>query len=221
VTIGLPPHFLTGDQMPPKTKLLRAFYERDTLTVAKELLGKNLVHNSLEGITIGRIVETEAYVGPDDPSSHAYKGLRSERTEIQFGPGGYAYIYQIYGKFFCFNVVTQRAGLPHVVLIRALQPIEGKSLMARRRGLSTVTDENIVCLTNGPAKLCTAMGIDKSLYGIDLCGNKLFITSSIRKESFEILATPRININYAGEAKHYPWRFLIKNNRFVSRPVLE
>jgi DNA-3-methyladenine glycosylase len=166
--------------------LLRDFYERDTLTVAKELLGKYLAHNSTEGTVIGKIVETEAYIGPSDPGSHAYKGLRSKRTEVQFGPGGYAYIYQIYGNYFCFNVVTQR-----------------------------------INLANGPAKLCIAMGIDKSLYGVDLCGEKLFIASPNPKADFEIVSTPRINIDYAGEAKSYPWRFVIKNNKFVSRPVME
>ena len=199
-------------------KLKRDFYERDTLTVAKELLGKYLVHNSTEGTTIGKIVETEAYIGPYDPGSHAYKGLRSKRTEVQFGPGGYAYIYQIYGNYFCFNVVTQKIGMPEVVLIRAVEPIEGIELMAKRRKVSEITMKNLINLTNGPSKLCTAMGIDKSLYGVDLCGGKLFIASSNPKADFEIVSTPRINIDYAGEAKNYPWRFLIKSNKFVSKP---
>ncbi len=199
-------------------KLKRDFYERDTLTVAKELLGKYLVHNPTEGTTIGKIVETEAYIGPSDPGSHAYKGLRSKRTEVQFGPGGYAYIYQIYGNYFCFNVVTQKIGMPEVVLIRAVEPIEGIELMAKRRKVSEITMKNVINLTNGPSKLCTAMGIDKSLYGVDLCGGKLFIASSNPKADFEIVSTPRINIDYAGDAKHYPWRFVIKNNKFVSTP---
>jgi DNA-3-methyladenine glycosylase len=200
------------------TKLKRDFYENDTLVVAKELLGKYLVHNSTEGLTIGKIVETEAYIGPSDPGSHAYKGLRSKRTGVQFGPGGYAYIYQIYGNYFCFNVVTQKIGLPEVVLTRAVEPIEGIELMAKRRGFSEITVKNITNLTNGPAKLCSAMGLDKSLYGIDLCGEKLFIASPNPKGDFEIVSTPRINIDYAGEAKNYPWRFLIKTNKFVSKP---
>lgn len=200
------------------TKLKRDFYERDTLTVAKELLGKYLVHNSTEGTTIGKIVETEAYIGPSDPGSHAYKGLKSRRTEVQFGPGGYAYIYQIYGIYFCFNVVTQKIELPEVVLIRAVEPIEGIVLMTKRRKFSEITVKNVINLTNGPSKLCTAMGIDKSLYGVDLCGEKLFVGSHNPKVDFEIVSTPRINIDYAGEAKNYPWRFVIKNNKFVSKP---
>ena len=202
-------------------KLKRDFYERDTLTVAKELLGKYLVHNSTEGTTIGKIVETEAYIGPSDPGSHAHKGLRSIRTDVQFGRGGYTYIYQIYGNYFCFNVVTQKIGLPEVVLIRALEPIEGIELMAKRRRLAEITDNNIANLTNGPAKLCMAMGINKSLYGVDLCSDMLYIVFFNPKAEFIVATTPRINIDYAGEAKSYPWRFVIKNNKFVSRPVME
>jgi len=202
-------------------KLSRNVYERDTLIVAKELLGKYLVHISPEGTTIGKIVETEAYIGPHDPASHAYKGRRTKRTEVQFGPGGYAYIYQIYGKNFCFNAVTQKVGMPEVVLIRALEPIAGIELMEKRRNFSKLTDKNIKELMNGPSKLCQAMGIDRSLYGIDLCGEVLFITEPNPEHKFEIVATPRINIDYAGDAKHYQWRFLIKNNKFVSEPILE
>ncbi len=202
-------------------KLCRDFYERNTLAVAKELLGKYLIHNSIEGITVGKIVEVEAYIGPDDPASHAYKGRYTKRTKVQFGPGGYAYIYQIYGKNFCFNVVTQKVGMPEVVLIRALEPIKGLELMAKRRGFFQLTHKTIKELTNGPSKLCQAMGIDKSLYGIDLCGDVLFIAEPNLNRTFEIIATPRINIDYAGNAKHYNWRFLIKNNKFVSKPVFE
>jgi len=205
----------------PHLTLSREFYERDTLTVARELLGKYLVHNSSDGITVGKIVETEAYIGPHDPASHAYKGKRTTRTEVQFGPGGYAYIYQIYGKNFCFNIVTQKIEMPEVVLIRALEPIEGLELMAKRRGFSRLTSKITKELTNGPSKLCQAMGIDKSLYGINLCGDVLFIAEPNPDQTFEIIATPRINIDYAGDAKHYNWRFLIKNNKFVSKPVLE
>ena len=202
-------------------KLTREFYERDTLTVARELLGKYLVHNSAEGTTIGKIVETEAYIGPHDPASHAYKGRRTKRTEVQFGQGGYAYIYQIYGKNFCFNVVTQKVGMPEVVLVRALEPIAGLELMAKRRGFSKLTNKKIKELTNGPSKLCQAMGIDKSLYGADLCGDVLSIAEPNPNHRFDVIATPRINIDYAGEAKYYNWRFLIKNNKFVSKPVIE
>ncbi|MFX0085907.1 MAG: DNA-3-methyladenine glycosylase [Candidatus Hodarchaeota archaeon] len=199
-----------------KNRCKREFYLRNTLTVAKELLGKFLIHNSDEGTTVGKIVETEAYIGPHDAASHAYRGRRTKRTEIQFGLGGFAYIYQLYGIHFCFNVVTQEINMPEAVLIRALEPIEGFKLMSKRRKFSKITDSNLKELTNGPGKLCQAMGINKSLYGIDLCGNVLFISSINFKEDLEIITTPRINIEYSKESKSLPWRFLIKNDEYVS-----
>jgi len=198
-------------------KLKRNFYERNTLIVAKELLGKILIHSSQDGETVGKIVETEAYIGPNDKGSHAYNSLRTKRTEIQYGQGGFAYIYQIYGKNFCFNIVTQKMNMPEVVLIRALEPLNGIDLMIKRRKIAL---KDIVNLANGPGKLCSAMGIDKSLYGADLCGDKLYLLKS-EDEGFIICSTPRINIEYALESKKYPWRFLIKNNIFVSRPIIE
>ena len=201
------------------SKLPRSFYERDTLTVAKELLGKYLTHNSPKGRTVGRIVEVEAYIGPKDKAAHSYNGRRTERTEAMFGPGGHAYIYQVYGLYFCFNVVTQKAGMPEAVLIRALEPVEGLKLMAMRRGPFELNDKNIMKLTNGPSRLCQAMGIDRSLYGEDLCRNRLFIAEGDSKQKFDIVATPRVNIDYAGEAKNYLWRFFIKDNKFVSKPA--
>jgi DNA-3-methyladenine glycosylase len=107
--------------------------------------------------------------------------------------------------------------MPEVVLIRAIEPISGLDTMAKRRGFIELTMKSITNLTNGPAKLCIAMGIDKSLYGVDMCGEELFIASPNPKADFEIVSTPRINIDYAGEAKNYPWRFLIKNNKYVSK----
>jgi DNA-3-methyladenine glycosylase len=201
------------------SKLPRSFYERDTLTVAKELLGKYLIHTSPKGRTVGKIVEVEAYIGPKDKAAHSYNGRRTKRTEAMFGPGGHAYIYQVYGLYFCFNVVTQKKGMPEAVLIRALEPVEGLELMALRRGLFELDNKTIMKLTNGPSKLCQAMGIDRSLYGEDLCKNKLFIAEGDSKQKFDIVATPRVNIDYAGEAKNYLWRFFIKDNKFVSKPT--
>lgn len=200
------------------TKLKREFYKRNTLDVAKELVGKYLIHKSSEGATVGRIVETEAYIGPQDRASHAYEGKLTERTIIQFGPGGYAYIYQIYGINYCFNVVTEEPRKPEVVLIRALEPIDGIELMAKRRKNIDI-NKNLKHLTNGPSKLCQAMAIDKSLYGIDLCGGELFLASANNSQncSIDIAATPRINIDYAGEAKNYLWRFVLEDNPFVSK----
>jgi len=204
------------------TKLKREFYKRNTLDVAKELIGKYLIHKSSEGATVGRIVETEAYIGPQDRASHAYEGKLTERTKIQFGPGGYAYIYQIYGINYCFNVVTEEPRKPEVVLIRALEPIDGIELMAKRRKNINI-NKNLNHLTNGPSKLCQAMAIDKSLYGIDLCGGELFLASANNINNnnnnftINIAATPRINIDYAGEAKNYLWRFFLEGNPFISK----
>ncbi|MBD3190878.1 MAG: DNA-3-methyladenine glycosylase [Candidatus Heimdallarchaeota archaeon] len=197
-------------------KLERSFYRRNTLTVAGELLGKYLVHNSGEGTTIGMIVETEAYIGPEDKAAHSYKGRRTNRTEVMFGPPGQAYVYLIYGIHFCFNIITNEKGKPEAVLIRALEPVKGLDLMRKRRGFSEITKKNKPELTNGPGKLCNAMGIDKSLYGADLTGEKLFLAYPPNRPDFEIASTPRINIDYAEEAIDYPWRFLIKGNHFVS-----
>ncbi len=192
--------------------LPREFYERDTLLVAKELLGKKLVHETEEGKTVGRIVEVEAYIGPGDAAAHTYKGLRSSRTEVAFGPGGHAYVYMIYGMYYCFNIVTNKKNKPEVVLIRALEPVEGIELMVRRRGT-----EKIKNLCSGPGKLCRAMEISKKDNAADLCGDSLYLLDSASIPENDILATPRINIDYAGEAINYPWRYIIKGNKYVSK----
>jgi DNA-3-methyladenine glycosylase len=198
-------------------KLERDFYKRNTLVISKELLGKYLVHNSKNGKTVGKIVETEAYIGPYDRASHAFKNRFTRRTSIQFGPGGYAYIYQIYGCHFCFNVVTQKKNMPEVVLVRALEPVYGNEIMARRRNMLPLQNRNIQLLTNGPGKLCKAMAIDKSLYGIDLCGDTLYVCNGEQISEHKIASSTRINIDYAQSSRDYPWRFFIKGNKFVSK----
>lgn len=193
-------------------KLQREFYERSTLDVARELLGKHLVHVTQEGATAGKIVEVEAYIGPDDAAAHTYRGLRSSRTEVAFGPGGYAYVYLIYGMHHCFNIVTNIAGKPEVVLIRALEPVGGLELMKKRRKTDTVSN-----LCSGPGKLCSAMGITRQNNAADLCGDELYLLDNGIIPGKDIASTPRINIDYAGEAAANPWRYIIKGNRFVSR----
>lgn len=193
-------------------KLQRSFYERDTLMVAREILGKQLVHHTEEGKTIGRIVEVEAYIGPDDAAAHSYKGLRSSRTEVMFGPGGHAYVYLIYGMHNCFNIVTNIEGKPEAVLIRALEPIDGIELMKKRRNTGKLKN-----LCSGPGKLCRAMGITRENNAEDLLGDKLYLLEGDSLSDKDIEATPRINIDYSGEAKDYPWRFIIKGNMFVSK----
>ncbi len=194
--------------------LTRTFYERDALTVAKELLGKLFLSETAEGTTIGRIVETEAYKGPEDKASHAYGNRRTERTETQFGPKGHAYIYLIYGMYYCFNVTTGNTeNKPEAVLLRALEPVEGIDLMKQRR---PVAKGVLVNLANGPSRLCMAMGITKKLNGHDVTLPPLNIDDGESVPAKDIVHTTRIGVDYADEWKHQPWRFYIKNNVYVS-----
>jgi DNA-3-methyladenine glycosylase len=188
-------------------KLPRSFFERPTLEVARDLLGKYLVHRTAEVTLRGKIVETEAYIGPDDKASHASRG-RTKRTEIMFGPPGYAYVYLIYGMYYCFNVVTESEGFPAAVLIRALEPvIESDS--------PTPSAEK---LTNGPGKLCRYMKIDGQLNGADVCGTVLYIEDRNEKIGPEqVIAAKRIGVEYAGEWKEKPWRFYIEGSPSVSK----
>lgn len=193
------------------TKITRDFYQKDAVTVARDLLGLVLVHETKEGIAKGIIVETEAYMGLKDAAAHSYKNNRSGRTNVQYGDGGYAYIYLIYGMYYCMNIVTNEVNTPEVVLLRALEPIEGIDLMKKRRG----TDK-IMNLCSGPGKLCSAMGVNQDNYGMDLCGNRMYLEKPADYELNEIVASKRINIDYAGEAKDYLWRFTIKDNKYIS-----
>lgn len=190
--------------------MLRLFYEQPTVEVARQLLGKYLVRNHPDGITAGRIVETEAYVGPEDKASHASRG-RTPRTAIMFGPAGFVYVYLIYGFYHCLNFVTERADYPAAVLIRALEPIEGIELMKSRRRM-----EDPRQLASGPGKLCRAFSIDLSLNGADLCGDLVYVEDAAEPAP-KILAKPRVGVDYAGKWKHKRWRFLVRGNAFVSR----
>ena len=183
----------------------RSFYERDVVTVARELIGRLLVHDSPEGRTSGVITETEAYSGINDPACHAYPYKRTKRTEVLFGPGGHAFVYLIYGMYHCMNVSANIPGQPEGVLIRSLEPVEGIELMKKRDGGKP---DSKLCL--GPGRLCRAMGIGMSHYGYDLCGDTLFIEAGTDEKCYgEIKTSPRINIDYAGYAKDWPWRFYI------------
>jgi DNA-3-methyladenine glycosylase len=192
--------------------LQRGFYERDVLTVSKDLLGKILVHDTLEGVASGRIVETEAYRGPEDLAAHSSGGRHTRRNEMMYGEKGHAYIYFIYGMYWCFNVTaggTPRK--PEAVLVRALEPLEGKNIMAKRRGT-----QNAVNLSNGPAKLCMAMGLSKAQNKADLTSPPLFINDAPPIPAENIVSATRIGVDYAGKWKDEPWRFYIKDNHFVS-----
>ncbi len=193
-------------------KLDREFYIRPGLVVAKELIGKQLVHNTAEGTTKGIIVETEAYIGPGDAAAHSYKGRRTQRTAIMYGSGGYAYVYTIYGLHYCMNVVANREECPEAILIRALQPTAGLDIMRNRRA----THKDIE-LCKGPGRLCSAMGITMGDYGKDLCADTLYIETQ-DNISIEVVTTKRINIDYSGEAADYPWRFICRGSRYLSVP---
>ena len=201
-------------------KFERSFYERNTLIVARELLNCVLVHVTPEGVTKGRIVETEAYMGPEDKGAHSYGGRHTPRMDPLYKTGGFAYIYQLHGYNYCINVVTQRESMPQAVLIRALEPVEGLELMAKRRkiDISDAKKSKLKNITNGPSKLCQAMNINTSLNGIDLCGDEVFITNQTGLRSKEeIIAAPRVNIDYAEEYRDKLWRFLLRGNAFVSK----
>jgi len=181
-------------------KLNRAFYDRDTTLVARELLGKLLVHVASGVERVGRIVETEAYLGPHDLAAHSSRGL-TERTRVMFGPPGHAYVYFIYGMYFCTNVVTEREGHASAVLLRALEPV--KNLEGR---------------TCGPGLLCRAMDIDKRLNGHDLLSDDFYIAAPETGAEFKTVKRPRIGVDYAGHWAKRHLRFYIKDNPCVSRP---
>ncbi len=194
--------------------LQREFYKKDVITVAKELLGKIIVHESPEGITAGRIVETEAYRGPEDKAAHSYGGRRTARNEVMYEEKGHAYVYFIYGMYFCINITSgDLPGKPEAVLLRAIEPVAGEETMAKRRHVVHGSKAN---LTNGPGKLCMAMDITKAQNKIDLTIPPLYLKDSKPVPPKEIVETTRIGIDYAGEWKNKHWRFYIKENRYVS-----
>ena len=205
---------LPNDKKSKPSKLPREFYTRsNVLTIARDLLGKLLVVPAADGKHVsGIIVEAEAYRGPKDRASHAYGGRRTQRTETMYGVGGTAYIFFVYGMYNQFNVVTNTVDIPHAILIRALEPVEGIDLMKQRR--HGHGERN---LTNGPGKLCIALGIDRTFDSADLLGNKVWIEEGERIPRTRIASGPRVGIDYAEEWVNKPWRFWIRNNPFVSR----
>ncbi len=195
-------------------KLPREFYTRpDTVQIAQDLLGKLLVIPTANGDRIsGMIVETEAYLGEIDKAAHSYNGRRTARNEITYNIGGKVYVFFIYGMYWQLNFVTNSKENPHVVLIRAIQPIEGIEIMRGRRG--KMKDQN---LTSGPGKLCIALGIDKAFNGEDLLGNRIWLEDYKTFSDDQIAYGKRIGIDYAEEFAEKHWRFWVKGNRFVSR----
>jgi len=180
-------------------KLGRAFYDRDTIAVARELLGKYLVHASRGVERIGRIVEVEAYLGPHDLAAHSSKGL-TDRTKVMFGPPGHAYVYLIYGMYCCMNVVTEEEGHGSAVLLRAVEPVK-----------------NVAGRTQGPGLLCRAMHIDRRLNAHDLLSNDFYFAAPPRSDPLVIVKRPRVGVDYAKHWARRHLRFYIKGNPFVSR----
>lgn len=193
------------------TPLPLSFYARDVLEVAPECVGKILVHAAPEGVLAGRIVECEAYRGPEDQAAHSSNGRRTARTEVMFGPPGRAYMYLLYGSSWALNLVTGREGEPQAVLVRALEPVRGVEQMSARRGVPAGRRE----ISNGPGKLCQALGLDRSFYGADLTGPTLFLADG---PVGEIGRSARIHIAYAGNWVEKPWRFFERENRYISVP---
>jgi DNA-3-methyladenine glycosylase len=192
-------------------KLDRSFYERPTLDVASDLIGKVLVRRLGGRNLAGRIIETEAYIGSSDLACHASRG-KTSRTSVLFGPAGVSYVYMIYGFYFCLNTVTEVEGFPAAVLIRAVEPLDNIRLMRKRRG----NPPHDTGIASGPGKLCMAMAIDKTLNAVDLGGKVLWIEDR-QLDVGTIENGPRIGIDYAGEYKDKPWRFYESGNPHVSR----
>lgn len=199
--------------------LKRDFYQRDTLTVARELLGKYLISERDDDILIAKIVEVEAYLGYEDKAAHTYGGRRTQRTEVMYGSAGLAYVYFTYGMHNLLNVVTREESIGEAVLIRAVEPISDLDDFSMRRfgknyiALNSYQKKNI---TNGPAKLTKAVGIDLAYNGLDMTiGKKLYIVEG--ESEFKITSSKRIGIDYAEEAIDYLYRFYIEDNKFVSK----
>ena len=185
--------------LPVMRKLPRSFYDRSTILVARDLLGKLLVHDSGGVKRVGRIVEVEAYLGAHDLAAHSSKGI-TERTRVMFEPPGHAYVYLIYGMHHCMNVVTEQEGHGSAVLLRAVEPLQ-----------------NIEGRTQGPGLLCRAMGIDKRLNAHDLLSDNFYIASPSKSERFTMIKGPRVGVDYARHWAKRHLRFYIKRNSFVSR----
>lgn len=202
-------------------RLKREFYERNTILVARDLLGKTLVHQDGETIYKGRIVETEAYINTMDQGAHFNKGL-THRTRVIDEPGGHIYIYNIYGMYQLFNIVTEKRGVHGAVLIRAVEPLEGIIGMYNNRykkSYNNPTKKELINLTNGPAKFVMAMGLTKDkFYGVDLVSDKeIWVEDAPKLSIDEIIRSKRINIDYADIGKDYLLRFNIKDNPYKSK----
>jgi len=189
--------------------LPKSFYNRPTEQVARDLLGAILEHRTPDGVAAGRIVETEAYIGEHDLACHAAAG-KTSRTAPLYGPPGIAYVYFIYGMYWCFNAVTRREGEPSAVLVRALEPVRGIDLMRSRRPRA----RNDIELTNGPGKLCLALEIGRNEHLADLRRSPLVIRAGTKVEDEDVVVTPRIGITRCAD---WPLRYFVRDNPWVSK----
>lgn len=199
--------------------LKKEFYSRDARVVAKDLLGKYLVRNYDGNLLIGKIVETEAYIGKIDKACHAYNNKRTPKVMPLYGEPGIAYIYSIYGMYKCFNVITGKYDDPQGVLIRAVEPIDGLEYISQNRfkkDYEELNKKEIINLTSGPAKLCIAFNLDKKLNATDLFHEELYLSEG-KSEEVDIIETTRIGIDYAEEAKEFNWRYYVKDNKYISK----
>ena len=208
-------------------KLQREFYTRDTLLVAKELLGKYIVRRIGKRFLVGKIVETEAYIGPKDKASHSYQWKVTKRNLAEFLEGGHVYIYLCYGMYWQLNITTSENCTPECVLIRAIEPIikskdfgNSKYQAPNPKQILNSNDQNskkIINLANGPGKVCKWLKLNRSFYGEDLVeSKKIWLEQGEKVKNSEIVKSKRIGIDYAGSWRHKLWRFHIKNNPFVS-----
>jgi DNA-3-methyladenine glycosylase len=196
--------------------LPRSFYHRPAETVARDLLGRFLLRELDGERLVLRLVETEAYLGAPDRASHAWDGRRTPRNESLYLAGGHAYVYMIYGLHFCLNAVTGEAGVGSAVLLRAGEPVAGEERMAENRGWTRVPKAGD--LAGGPGKLCQALAVGRELDGVPLDRPPLSIARGEPVDAAEIVASPRIGVDYAGEAALWPLRFSLRGHRHVSKP---
>lgn len=200
-----------------KKILTKSFYTReDVVQVSRDLLGKFLVTKFNGQLTAGKIVETEAYRAPDDKACHAYNNRRTERTEVMFAEGGITYVYLIYGMYHLFNVVTAKKDMAHAVLIRGIEPVDNVDVMLERRNFTKLKNN----LTDGPGKLTMALGINKLHTGLSLVKRKSPIWIEDRGISFSeknIIASPRVRVDYAEECALWNWRFRVKDSKWTSK----
>ncbi len=196
---------------PRAKRRTKAFFYRQGKYVAKNILGDYLTLKTKKQTLIGKIVETEAYLGIGDDASHSFGGRITARNKIIYSQGGLIYVYLIYGKFWCFNIVVSKKDDPQAVFIRAIEPVQGIELMKKRRGV-----ERVEKLTNGPCRWTQSFSINKSFLGREVVSKDIFISSPANK-NFTIVKAKRVGVDYAAKSKNLPLRFYIKDNPFVSK----